>query len=196
MNTQTQEQEEKELPNSKKLVFYAWRDVFHHHPDNRELKIELAISSTLAFYDLTIKYSEGASYVDGYYDIDIYAYFDYSRNEIFYRSRHASTSLPPSAGETELKISEKSEIEPPFTWEEEYLQSDEYYEKWKNNNISVEEAKKMLSDIIDYFLPTDDDENAIIPLSRIAKMIQDALDADYDYVSVRIEDIPLKRENQ
>mgnify|MGYP001772670663 CR=1 FL=1 len=189
MNTTQTQEEEIQLNNDKKLVFYARRDVFHHHQDNRELKIELEISKNLAFRRLSISYGEGASYVNSYYDIDISAYFDYSRNEIFYKSRDASSSSPPSSGEIELKISERTDNEPPFIWEEEYLQSEEYYEKWKNNNISVEDAKKILSEIIDYFLPTDDDENAIISLSGIAKMIQDALDASYDYIDVRVEDL-------
>ena len=38
----------------------------------------------------------------------------------------------------------------PYCWEEKFVQSDKYYEKWKNNKMPVEEAKEIILDILDF----------------------------------------------
>ena len=186
----SEQEEEIQLNNDKKLVFYARKDVFHGHDHNAELKITLEINKDLTFRNLEIKYDEGASYVNGYYDIHIYANLNEHIREVSFSSRRAFTSSPPSSGEMTYSDYDKEEWESPFAWEEEFLQNKEYYEKWKNNNMSVEEAGRMLSEIIDYFLPSDneEDEDEIISF-KAGKYLQKALQSKYDYIDVRVEDL-------
>ena len=50
--------------------------------------------------------------------------------------------------------------EGPIAWEDEFINKDEWYKKWLNNNLSEDDVKQMLRELLDYFINIYDDNNS------------------------------------
>ena len=105
----------------------------------------------------------------------------------------------------------------PCAWEDEFVTSDEYYEKWENNNISAQDVAKMINELLAYLTDNvynyngndltinveydndneryyDEEDNGeivneTINLSQIVKLINEILSNEIKNIAVKVEDL-------
>ena len=175
-------QNETQLIN-KKLVFSA-----HKSSVNYGSRLVIIITVKDSYFDsVKVEYGEGETFIAGGYskEFEVIAYTDY--RYVSYKENFANANTPTSEKTGfNYEYSTVGEEDPLF-WEDEYLNDKE---KWLRNEITVEDAKKMIKDIIDFYEPEDYDDPTDSFIKTLFEFIKNKIDSDEYRFEVKVEDIP------
>ena len=182
------ESQTQELIN-KKLIFHIERCIRRLCNEHKTIDVEIDIDNSY-FSSIKINISESIPSVNGFYNESLNANATTGVVDLSYTRKHVSASLPSSSGEFNFSQQIKEDWEPPYVFEEKYLEENKWIEKWKSGNISKEEAKKIIIDLAEYFFSDDvlKETESPVMIQGIFDYIKESLNENYDYENVEVKD--------
>jgi len=180
-NTQNQAQE---LIN-KKLVFLAESEEVNHY---RELIVKIDITDSY-FSSLKISYVETQWFTAGYYKKKFSYEAKVDKRQIdYYESMGDMNSITTFTNEFKRSYTTVDE-EAPLVFEEDYIQNENMEKKWQSGNISVEEAKKMIELLIDYYEPEEVKDPVNAFERALLEFVNDIINDSEFKFEVKVEDV-------